>query len=284
MKMINTYQTKTQNIWEHGQSVWYHTEQLITGNFQNFRLPEWFIQNHHFLVNNLHNWETIKMYAQLHDVGKPFCVQVDELGKQHFPNHDKVSKDIFLRVFPDKVLEAELIGLDMLLHKENWKTIQDLNLPIKTLCTLLIVAFAEIHSNAALFGGINSNSFKMKFKRLDKVGKRIVEGLGKHQDTYGYIFVRKDLPAKSHIAVQAAHALFEKCDKNKEPHPSIILLSAENESELKQIMSYLLIHNIQFYVFREPMEPYENTITAVATENLDSERKKLLSQYKLLSL
>ena len=44
-------------------------------------------------------------------------------------------------------------------------------------CTLLLAALAEIHSNAKMFGGIDSTSFKMKWKQLDRRGKQICKKL-----------------------------------------------------------------------------------------------------------
>lgn len=41
--------------------------------------------------------------------------------------------------------------------------------------TLLVVAFAELHANAEMFGGTNNTSFKIKFKQLDKRGKQLLK-------------------------------------------------------------------------------------------------------------
>ncbi len=40
--------------------------------------------------------------------------------------------------------------------------------------TLLFVGFAEILANAKYFGGYDSQSFKIKYKQLDRRGKKIV--------------------------------------------------------------------------------------------------------------
>lgn len=37
--------------------------------------------------------------------------------------------------------------------------------------TLLLVSLCEIHSNASMFGGIESVSFKSKWKKIDQRGK-----------------------------------------------------------------------------------------------------------------
>jgi len=41
--------------------------------------------------------------------------------------------------------------------------------------TLLLTGLAEIHSNAEMFGGIESTSFKIKWKQINKRGKKISE-------------------------------------------------------------------------------------------------------------
>ena len=41
--------------------------------------------------------------------------------------------------------------------------------------TLLIAGLCEVHSNASMFGGIESTSFKIKMKQIEKRGKRILE-------------------------------------------------------------------------------------------------------------
>lgn len=41
--------------------------------------------------------------------------------------------------------------------------------------TLLIAGLCEIHSNADMFGGIDSTSFKIKWKQINQRGKRIIE-------------------------------------------------------------------------------------------------------------
>lgn len=282
--MKNTYQFKDMNMLQHGKSVWKHTQQLIIGNFDNYRLPDWFKENHHFIVNNLHPIKIIKTYTIYHDIGKPLCKSIDDSGKSHYPNHAAISKKAFLAACPNRKLEAKLIGLDMLLHTNSWDNIDSFNLPTQTLATLLIVAFAEIHSNAFATDGLDSTSFKIKYKKLDRIGKKIVARIGKHENTYSYIFVRKDIP-KSHIVVQSAHAMFEQVRYAKpDMHPSIIVLEVGDEKDLKDVAQHLVNKDIAFKMFREPMPPYENSITAIATESLDLRRKKMLKNYNLLRM
>ena len=149
--MKQTKQHKDLNILQHGIAVWNKTKQLIIGNFEGFKLPQWFLDNHHFIINNIEDWNTIQCYNVWHDCGKPFCRFEDESGKQHFPNHANKSKEIFDSAFPNNEKIAQLIELDMIMHTEKYEAIMSRNLPIKTLFTLLITAFAEIHANADMF-------------------------------------------------------------------------------------------------------------------------------------
>lgn len=40
--------------------------------------------------------------------------------------------------------------------------------------TNLIAGLSEIHANASMFGGIDSTSFKIKWKQISKRGKKIL--------------------------------------------------------------------------------------------------------------
>jgi hypothetical protein len=51
--------------------------------------------------------------------------------------------------------------------------------------SLLITGLCELHSNAQMFGGIESTSFKIKWKHLSKMGKRILEQIRMRQPSEG---------------------------------------------------------------------------------------------------
>jgi len=283
--MQECQQFKNQNTLEHGYAVWNNVRYLILGKFDGFRLPQWFINNHHFIVNNLHNWTTLELYAKYHDCGKFLCREVDSEGKVHFPNHAEVSKKVFQEYFPAFPEAAELVGLDMLMHTSNPTQIYESSLPIKTLTTLLVTAFAEIHANASIFGGTESTSFKIKYKNLDRIGKRLIERLVKDNNSYIYVFVRRDLVNNSHKAVQAGHSVLEYGKHSKDvEHPSFVYLGVHDEEDLKNVMEFLLEKDIQFKIFREPMEPYNNSITAVCTQTLSGKDREVLKDFQLLRL
>jgi hypothetical protein len=180
-------QTPTQTVLEHGQSVNFHYAiiyRTLEGDYTPLpedppiRLPSWATDYAKQLLDTVHNDDIVDCYTIYHDCGKPHCRQVDEEGKQHFPDHATVSRRIWLEAGGNPKV-AELILWDMVLHTMKSDEIPHY-LQIWTpsdACTLLLVALAEIHSNAALFGGIETVSFKSKFKQLDRRGRAILKAI-----------------------------------------------------------------------------------------------------------
>ena len=171
--MHNCAQTPGMSVYEHGSDVWKHAKQLISGDTASFKLPTWYTENLDYITSNIYNSHILESYTTFHDCGKPYCVEIDSEGRSHFPDHANVSKALWDTFFPDDVEVSTLIGLDMVMHTETAKEITDRNLDIKTSLTLLVVALAELHSNANMFGGIDSLSFKIKWKKLNKRGNMI---------------------------------------------------------------------------------------------------------------
>lgn len=178
--MMNTNQTDTQNVLEHGIAVHNKFKQLLCDDVSDWKLPTWFIDNREFIFKNLHSIEDIKEYQILHDCGKPYCITIDENGKRHFPDHAKVSFDTYKSISDNKVV-ADLILKDMDLHTIKADDVEEFinKNSIKTTLTLLVTALCEIHANADMFGGIDSQSFKIKFKQLDRRGNQILKLLNK---------------------------------------------------------------------------------------------------------
>lgn len=69
---------------------------------------------------------------------------------------------------------GNLIRGDMRAHLLNADTI-DTFCAEPLAATWILTAFAELHSNAQMFGGIESTSFKIKLKKLSKFSKRILK-------------------------------------------------------------------------------------------------------------
>lgn len=117
--------------------------------------------------------EDIQVYHINHDIGKPYCIQYDEEGKPHYPNHSEVSYQIFKERYGDGIL-AELVKNDMGFHACKGEELEELcKLPFAQ--HLYATAWAELFANAELFGGTESTSFKIKRKKLIKAFKHLIQ-------------------------------------------------------------------------------------------------------------
>lgn len=277
-------QTKDLNVLEHGQMVWEHTKRIISGDWEGMKIPDWFKENFVKIISNLHDIKVIKQYNIYHDCGKPYCLEYDENGKKHFPNHAQKSKQVWLQLFPKDLLVSNLMGWDMCLHTETAEEIKAHNWDVKTAMTLLVTAMAEIHANSTMFGGIDSTSFKIKWKKINKRGKMLIKHFFPNVENheYVYVIVRKDLsdPQK---AVQGTHAAIEATKKfnlSKDEHPSVIYLRVKNEYQLKKAVRELMEAGINLTIFSEPDVDYE--ITAITTEVLSGKDRDFLKKYRLL--
>ena len=171
-------QTESQSVLEHGLSVKNYAMDLLdhlekgTPLKHEWRIPEWLYENKDFILSNLVDRDTLKLYTIMHDCGKPLCIQIDEEGKRHFPNHAEISYQVFSKFYDDEVA-AQLILHDMDIHTLKSEGVEEFSKNPYAI-TLLFSGLAEIHSNARMFGGIESTSFKIKWKCLNQRGKQII--------------------------------------------------------------------------------------------------------------
>ena len=172
-------QTKGQSVLQHGISVKNYTFDLInnlryeTPLKYKWNLPDWVYDNKDIFLSNLPSEKTLKYYTILHDCGKPYCLEIDDEGKKHFPNHSEVSYDTFSKLFDDEIA-ADLIRHDMDIHLLKSDGVADFCKREYALTSLLI-GLAETHSNANMFGGLDSISFKIKLKAITQRGKQIIK-------------------------------------------------------------------------------------------------------------
>jgi hypothetical protein len=178
--MRETYQFQNIDMIEHGIMV--NNEYLILlnalkTNDTNYLKSMGFnltIEQMNFLLENQYDLITMRNYQIYHDCGKPFCKTIDESGKIHYPEHAKKSYEIYGKYFGFDLV-AELILNDMNFHILKG---DDLYNWIKTknksfLASLYLTAWSEIIANSTMFGGFESDSFKIKRKRLIQSGKRL---------------------------------------------------------------------------------------------------------------
>lgn len=123
------------------------------------------------LLADLPSDRTLEMYTLYHDCGKPYCLVVDEEGRRHFPNHASISAVIFSEHFDDRIA-AHLVEHDMDAHVLRSDGVVEFS-KTEYSGTLLLAALAEIHANAGMFGGLDSTSFKIKWKNLDRRGSQV---------------------------------------------------------------------------------------------------------------
>lgn len=174
--MQNCLQTNSQSVYQHGLSVRDHIFELIsfleTGHIQgDWKLPSWMHEHRQELLHALLPKDIIEEYTIFHDCGKPYCLTIDSDGKHHFPNHAEVSSQTWFRVTANEQV-AKLMRMDMMIHTMKAVDIEEF-IKHPEAITLLLAGLAEVHSNAKMFGGLDSESFKIKWSQINKRGKAI---------------------------------------------------------------------------------------------------------------
>lgn len=176
--MKDCQQTKGQSTLEHGFSVKNYLFDLVNHLRKgsplkyNWNLPNWVYDSKDLILANLPDHKTLKFYTIFHDIGKWKCLTIDADGKRHFPNHAEVSYTIFKQIFNNDVA-AELIRHDMDIHLLKSDGVDEFCNNSHAL-TLLLTGLAEVHSNAQMFGGVDSVGFKIKWKSINQRGKQVL--------------------------------------------------------------------------------------------------------------
>lgn len=172
-------QTPTQSVLDHGRAVVAHFRQLRRHLESGetladwWRIPAW--ASNPELLSLLVSDGVLDEYQEFHDCGKPFCRIVDADGRQRFPDHAAMSEATWLAVGGNP-LAARLMGMDMDAHLLKADGVAEFASRPEAV-TLLLTALAEVHSNAAMFGGIASDGFKIKAKHLDKRGGQVIAAM-----------------------------------------------------------------------------------------------------------
>jgi hypothetical protein len=178
--MKGTLQTESQSVYQHGVSVKEHIFELIsflkTGQIgTNWRMTTWMYDYREQLLASLLSEDIIEEYTIFHDCGKAYCLTIDENGKRHFPDHAEKSYQTWLNI-GGSPQAAKLMKMDMIIHTMKAADIDEF-IKHPEAITLLLAGLAEIHSNARMFGGIESESFKIKWSQINKRGKAICQKL-----------------------------------------------------------------------------------------------------------
>jgi hypothetical protein len=186
-KLEKSRQNDNQTIMEHGASIRDRAFSLIEMLYGVVRMndadwtqvvPSSLLEGdfNEFIKDNLHDFKTIWNYTLFHDCGKPEAMTIDADGKRHFPDHEVLSAQVWSDIGTED--ETRLMLLDMSLHRMKSEDFESfLNTTSKQdVVTLLIAAYAEIYANAVDNSpeGINSVSFKIKKKHLDRLVKKMI--------------------------------------------------------------------------------------------------------------
>lgn len=138
-----------------------------------FKWPAALAENAPAFLARLLPAEDLALYQRYHDCGKPLVRVVDEDGRARFPDHARASAAQWLACGGSPEI-AGLIEADMFFHTCSAQECDEFAKDPRA-ASLWLTALAEIHANAAMFGGQESSSFKMKFKQLDRRGRALLK-------------------------------------------------------------------------------------------------------------
>ena len=170
-------QTQGMNMLEHGQRVhdaYVHLHNgLVANGFEQAEpaLQAWFNRIQACIPSALLTPDNVKAYHVYHDCGKHLVLCTDDTGRRHFPDHASASAVQFQAIFPDDHQTHWLIAHDMDFHTMRGEDLRALWAePLAA--TLYLTAWAEIRANATMFGGLESESYKIKRSRLLQAAKK----------------------------------------------------------------------------------------------------------------
>lgn len=179
--MRECQQFQTQNVLEHGDAVlakyWALLEAGRRGHFPSgWRQPKWWgAEAAQTLLALQADTATMTHYLRYHDCGKPFTREIDAQGRAHFPGHAGASARLWARI-GGSAEEAWLMAHDMLLHTGSAAECKALEgHPLAA--SLIFAALAELHSNAEMFGGVDTPSFKAKAKHLERRSNQLLQAV-----------------------------------------------------------------------------------------------------------
>lgn len=177
-------QSKGLSVLDHGYMVHDYFLDLLSylngGTLKySWRMPAWVNDNKDFIIKNLLPLDILKQYQIYHDIGKPFCLTIDDDGKRHFYDHADISYQVWKTIGGNEQI-GQLIKSDMDIHLLKGEEVDSFSIRQEAI-SLLLTGLTEVHANASMFGGIESTSFKIKFKHIDKRGKQIINTIKSKQ-------------------------------------------------------------------------------------------------------
>lgn len=79
-----------------------------------------------------------------------------------------------MKYHPEENVVYELIKNDMLIHRLRSHNFEAF-CSTPNIVTHIVVGLAEMNANSVMFGGIDSDSYKMKYKNWNKFSKQIIK-------------------------------------------------------------------------------------------------------------
>lgn len=183
-RMKETWQVpNVQTVYEHCESVRDKSlelyDHIVSGKSltSEWVLPSWIEEYRKVLTKELRITPrpVVERYTQYHDCGKPLVAEFKN-GKMHFSGHEYYSAYVYNSFLGKDRQVLRLIKNDMLIHKSKACDVGKL-LALRERATLLIVSLAEVHANAELFGGVKSDSFKIKYKKIVARGNALFKAI-----------------------------------------------------------------------------------------------------------
>ena len=114
-------------------------------------------------------------YHVFHDCAKLQVLRIDADGRQHFPDHAIVSARAWTNAGGCTEV-GDLIAMDMDVHLLKGEEVEAFSHRPEARA-LLLTALSEVHANASMFGGLESVSFKSKWKHVDRRGRAILKAI-----------------------------------------------------------------------------------------------------------
>lgn len=180
--MKNTWQIPDkQTVYEHCEVVQKRAVELYNHIVHHhvltswWCLPDWVHENAPVIRKEIVSLQEISRYTLYHDCGKPLVAKYEN-GKMKFPAHEWYSSEVYKSWLKKDRRVYRLILNDMLIHRSKATDIEKI-MSIRERVTLLLVSLCEVHSNAELFGGSGSDSFKIKYKKVAARGEKIFKGI-----------------------------------------------------------------------------------------------------------
>ena len=165
---------------QHGQMVHESYIQLIADLDANAEDPA-FQKLYAMTRDKLLSIDALKNYHIYHDCGKHIEIEYDAEGRRHFPNHAANSAMQYAILFRQDVNTQFLILHDMCFHIGKGDDLMWLfQHPLGP--SLFFTALAEINANCQMFGGRNSQSYKIKRSRLIQTSKKYLKYLNANKE------------------------------------------------------------------------------------------------------